>query len=316
MESISEIGGGDTAKKTTMASLGLMCDKDMNEQRLKMDSFIASPFQRSMDSVLERAKATAQSQVELANMKARLRDAEDELVKVLAEKTRKEARQVGLRDSISATQSRIEVLRRTLQLQKSKREEHAKLHAANRLSLSVSKDNTGKVTEEKGDIQETISWYNQALGFHVEAGHGVKFTFTNIDAKRHTREFSFTVHYGNDIYTLLDCNPQLDGIEERVQELNKTNDLFGFVRLMRDKFLKATFSELPTNSENPKQETSIISASAPAITETSMSTPENKGSKVQLNRRHKRSSDSPLPSPAPTSSARRSSRLKGLWWPW
>ena len=30
---------------------------------------------------------------------------------------------------------------------------------------------------------------------------GVKFTFTNIDPKRPTREFSFTVHYGNDIYT-------------------------------------------------------------------------------------------------------------------
>ncbi|ESQ45738.1 hypothetical protein EUTSA_v10010559mg [Eutrema salsugineum] len=310
MESIGEIGGGDTTKKTTMASLGLMCEKDMNEQRIKIDSFIASPFQRSMDSVLERAKATAQSQVELANMKAQLREAEDELVKVLTEKTRKEARQMGLRDSISATQSRIEVLRRTLQLQKSKREEHAKVISQQLQALSVSKENAGKVTEEKGDIQEAISWYNQALGFHVEAGHGVKFTFINIDAKRPTSEFSFTVHYGNDIYTLLDCNPQLDDIEEMVQQLNKTNELFGFIRLMRDKFLKATLSELPTNSENPQQDTSTISASAPAITETSMSTPENKGSKVQVNRRHKRSSDSPLPSPAPTSSARRSSRLK------
>ncbi|CAH2064902.1 unnamed protein product [Thlaspi arvense] len=312
MEQISDVGGGDTAKKT-MASLGLMCEKDITEQRLKIDSFIASPFQRSMDSVLERAKATAQSQVELANLKAELRDAEDLLVKVLAEKTRNEARQMGLRDSISATQSRIQVLRRTLQLQKSKREEHAKVISQQLQALSVSKENAGKVTEGKADIQEAISWYNQALGFHVEAGHGVKFTFTYIDAKRPTSEFSFTVHYGNDIYTLMDCNPQLDDIEEMVQELNKTNDLFGFVRLVRVKFLKATLSELPTHSENLQHETSIISASAPAIsftTDTNMSTPENKGSKVQVNRLHKRSSDSPLPSPVPTSSVRRSSRLK------
>lgn len=74
------------------------------------------------------------------------------------------------------------------------------------------------------------------------------------------------------------------------------------------------FSELPTNSEHLLQETSIISASAPAIsfsTDTNISTPENKRSKVQ-NRRHKRASDSPLLSPVSTSATRRSSRLKVL----
>ncbi|KAL1222118.1 putative kinetochore protein SPC25 [Cardamine amara subsp. amara] len=315
MEQIrSDFDSGDTTKKT-MASLGLMCEKDIDEQRLKIDSFIASPFRRSMDSLLERAQATAQSQVELAKMKSDLREAEDELVKVLTVKTRKEAQQMGIRDSISATQSRVEVLRRTLQLQKLKKEESARVisQQLQALSTSTSEENAAKVTEDKSDIHEAISWYNQALGFHVEAGHGVKFTFTNIDAKRPTREFSFTVHYGSDIYTLLDCDLQLDDIKEMVQELNKTNDLFGFVRLMRDKFLRATLSELPTHSENLQQETSIISASAPAMSfsaDTNMSTPENKGSKVQVNRRHKRASDSPLMSPVSTSAARRSSRLK------
>lgn len=73
------------------------------------------------------------------------------------------------------------------------------------------------------------------------------------------------------------------------------------------------FSELPTRSENLQQETSIISASAPAMsfsTDTNMSTPENKGSKVQVTRRQKRASDSPLISPVSTSATRRSSRLK------
>ncbi|KAF8094952.1 hypothetical protein N665_0348s0035 [Sinapis alba] len=307
MEQIS--GGGDTTKNT-MASL---CEKDIEEQRLQIDSFIASPFQRSLDTLLERAKATAQSQVEVGNVKADLREAEDELVKVLAVKTRKEARQMSLRDSISATQSRIQVLKRTLQLHKSRKEEYARTISQRLQGLSVSKDNAGKVTDNKSNIYEAISWYNQALGFHVEAGHGVKFTFTNIDAKRPTCEFSFTVHYGNDIYTLLDCNPQLDDMDEMVQELNNTSDLFGFVRLMRDKFQKATLSELPAHSENLPQETSVISASAPAMsitTDTSMLTPENKVSKVQVNRRQKRSSNSPLQSPAPTSSTRRSTRLK------
>ncbi|KAG7560080.1 Chromosome segregation protein Spc25 [Arabidopsis thaliana x Arabidopsis arenosa] len=313
MEQISNNAGGDTTKKT-MASLGLICEKDIDKQRHKIDSFIASPFRRSMDSLVERAQATAQNQVELVNLKANLREAEDELVKVLAVKTRKEARQMGIRDSISATQSRIEVLRRTLQLQKSKKEDSVRIISQQLQALSTSKDNADKVTEDKTDIHEAISWYNQALGFHVEAGHGVKFTFTNIDAKRPTREFSLTVHYGNDIYTLLDCDLQLEDINDMVQELNKTNDLFRFVRLMRVKFLKSTLSELPTHSEHLQQETSVISASAPAIsfsTDTNMSTPENKRSKVQVNRRQKRASESPLLSPVSASATRRSSRLKG-----
>ncbi|XP_010515135.1 PREDICTED: kinetochore protein spc25-like isoform X1 [Camelina sativa] len=299
--------------RKTMASLGLMCEKDLDEQRNKIDSFIASPFQRSMDSLLERAQATAQSQAELASMKADLRQAEDEHVKVLAVKTRKEARQMGIRDSISASQSRIEVLRRTLQLQKSKKEECARMISQKMQALSTSKDNS----EDKTDISGAISWYNQALGFHVEAGHGVKFTFTNIDAKRPTREFSFTVHYGNEIYTreyILDCDLQLDEIKGMVQELNKTNDFFRFVRLMRETFQKSTLSEVPTHSEHLQQETSVISASAPAIsfsTDTNISTPENRRSKVQVNRRQKRASDSPLLSPVSTSATRRSSRLKG-----
>ncbi|VYS59723.1 unnamed protein product [Arabidopsis thaliana] len=314
MEQISNIAGGDTTKET-MASLGLICEKDIHEQRLKIDSFIASPFRRSMNSLVERAQATAQSQVELMNLKADLREAEDELVKVLAVKTRKEARQMGIRDSISATQSRIEVLRRNLQLQKSKKDDSVRIISQQLQALSTSKDNAGKVTEDKADIHEAISWYNHALGFHVEAGHGVKFTFTNIDAKRPTREFSFTVHYGNDIYTLLDSDLQLDYINEMVQELNKTNDLFRFVRLMREQFLKSTLSELPTHSGQLQQETSAISASAPAIsfsTDTNMSTPENKRSKVQVNRRQKRGSESPLLAPVSTSATRRSSRFKIL----
>ncbi|KAJ0241696.1 Kinetochore protein SPC25 [Hirschfeldia incana] len=309
---MEEINGGGDSPNNTMASLGIICDKNIDEQRLQIDSFIASPFQRSMDSLLERAQAAAHSQVELVNVKADLREAEDELVKVLAAKTRKEARQMGLRDSISATQSRIQVLKRTLQLHKSKKEDYSKTISHRLQGLSVSKDNASKVNENKSNIDEAISWYNQALGFHVEAGHGVKFTFTNIDAKKPTREFSFTVHYGNDIYTLLDCNPHFDDMDEMVQELNKTNDLFGFVRLMRNKFQKSTLSELPAHSENRPQETSIISTSAPAMsitTDASMVTPENKVSKVQVNRRQKRSSNSPLESPAPTSSTRRSSRF-------
>lgn len=48
--------------------------------------------------------------------------------------------------------------------------------------------------------------------------------------------------YNHYLISVLDCDLQLDDIKEMVQELNKTNDLFRFVRLMREKFLKSTLS--------------------------------------------------------------------------
>ncbi|KAF3492948.1 hypothetical protein DY000_02055496 [Brassica cretica] len=150
------------------------------------------------------------SLVKLANMKSNLREAEDELVKVLA----------ALSEYIVVFTSQLQA--------------HTRLYKVTSQYLRTLLVMLPKTTSK-----------TQALGFHVEAGH-VKFTFTNIDAERPTREFSFTVHYGNDIYTLVDCNSQLD---DMVQELNKTNDHFGFVRQMRDKFQKATLSGQEMNVE-------------------------------------------------------------------
>lgn len=42
----------------------------------------------------------------------------------VAVNNRKEAKQIGISDSLTAAQSRIEVLRRTLNLQRSKSDEH------------------------------------------------------------------------------------------------------------------------------------------------------------------------------------------------
>ncbi|XP_010519538.1 PREDICTED: probable kinetochore protein SPC25 [Tarenaya hassleriana] len=285
---MEQISAGDTTKKT-MASLRLTVEKEIDAQRQRAESFTAFPFRRSLDSLVERAQATARSQVKLAKMKAELREAEGELVRVLAVKTRKEARQMGIRDSISAAKSRIEVLGRTLQSQRSRKDEFLAIISKQLQALGTSKDNHGKNVEDKGDIQEAISWYNRVLGFHVEAGYGVTFKFINIDANNPNREYSFTIHYGNDIYTLLDCNPQLNDIKELVQELNDTNDLFRFVLLMREKFLKATLSGLPTHSEDLHQESSVISISAPLSSfsiYTSMSSPQSKESQVlrEMNR--------------------------------
>ena len=38
---------------------------------------------------------------------------------------------------------------------------------------------------------------------------------------------------------MLDCDPHLNGIKELINELNRTNGLFKFVRIMREKFQEA-----------------------------------------------------------------------------
>ncbi|CAN6903615.1 unnamed protein product [Brassica oleracea var. botrytis] len=98
---------------------------------------------------------------------------------------------------------------------------------------------------------------------HLDFGRkngGLYLIFQDTKYIETTREFSFTVHYGNDIYTReythFVLKPNIDYILVFTKKLNKTNDHFGFVRQMRDKFQKATLSELPTHSENLPQEIS------------------------------------------------------------
>ncbi|CAI0447527.1 unnamed protein product [Linum tenue] len=240
-----------------MESLRLICDQTIPRARERMDSF-EEEFASSLDSIKAKAECTAQTQGKLWKLKSNLRDAEDEFVKVLSVKTQKEAKQMRLRDSISAVRDRLEELRKTLQIQKSRRDEYAGI--ISQLSLGT-QDN-----QLRGETQEALLWYSRVLGLQIEGGHGVKFTFRNINVKHPSEEYSFTVRHENDTYSLLACDPQLNDTKELIHELNRTNGLFKFVRTMREKFQEAALSGfLPQSSAPEQQELSTISASAPVL---------------------------------------------------
>ncbi|XP_031287765.1 kinetochore protein SPC25 homolog isoform X1 [Pistacia vera] len=247
---------------TKMESLRLICDKEIPLNQQKMDSFTTS-FRHSLESVKAKALETVQNQAKLAKAKAELRDAEDEYVKVLAVKTRKEAKQMTTRDSISATKVRLEELKKAVEVQRARRDEYAAIIFQHSRGLAISEEKTNQDTKRNGEIQEAISWYNRVLGFHIEGGHGVKFTFSNIDIKNQNEEYSFTVCHTNDTYTLLDCDPPLNNIKELIQELNRTNGLFRFVRIMRERFQEAAALGLRPQSTTLHQDSSMISGSAP-----------------------------------------------------
>ncbi|XP_050257823.1 kinetochore protein SPC25 homolog [Quercus robur] len=249
--------------RTKMESLRLTCEREIQIHQQKIDSY-ASSFRNSLQSIKSRAQQTAQNQGKLGELKAKLREAEDDMVKALAVKTRKEAKRMAIMDSIAAQRARVEELKRSVQVQSAKRDQYAAIISQHSLALAASEEKSNKDVECKSETQEAILWYNRVLGFHVEAGHGVKFTFKNINSRNPNEEYSLTVRYANDTYTLLDCDPHLNDTKELIYELNKTNGLFKFVRIMREKFQEAaTQGFLPQLTNH--QELSTISTSAPVL---------------------------------------------------
>ncbi|KAG4130808.1 hypothetical protein ERO13_D09G168200v2 [Gossypium hirsutum] len=219
--------------KTKMESLRSICDREVRVHQQNLDSFTAL-FPTSLHFIKALAQDAAQAHVELAKLKANLREAEDELVKVLAAKTRKEAKQMATRDSISAIKARVEEFKRTVQVQKARRDELESIISQESLALAKFEKVRHEI-KENGEIHEAISWYNRVLGFQIEGGH------------------------------VLDCDPPLNGIGELINELNRTNGLFKFVRITREKFQEAATLGLQPQSTSFRQGSSAISMSCPAL---------------------------------------------------
>ncbi|KAF5459932.1 hypothetical protein F2P56_019837 [Juglans regia] len=310
-----EIREEDTVR-ANMDSLRLISDREIPIQQQRMGTLTAS-FRKSLESIGDRARETVQSQGKLGQLKDKLREAEDEMVKALAVKTRKEAMRMAKMDAIAAQKARVEELKRSAEEQRAKRDQYAAIISQQYLALAVSEERGNEEVECKGETQEAILWYNRVLGFHVEAGHGVKFTFKNINLKNPNEEYSFSIRYAYDTYTLLDCDPQLNETKELIHELNKTNGLFKFVRIMREKFQEAVAQGVSPQST---QESSMISMSAPVFsvsTDISESLVGNNDQRVQYGednrpskKVHARGMNATVLSPGSASSLRRSPRLK------
>ncbi|XP_028769952.1 kinetochore protein SPC25 homolog [Neltuma alba] len=169
---------------------------------------------------------------------------------------------MALMDAIDSAKTRVEDLKSSVQEQRTKNCEYAAILSEH------SPDSEGTMngsTERKDEILEAISWYNTVLGFHVEGGHGVKFTFKSINVNNPNEECFFTIRHENDTYTLLNCEPPVKGTKELIHELNKTNGLFKYVRVMRRKFQEAVAQGSVASLNSEHQESAIISTSAPDL---------------------------------------------------
>ncbi|KAL9661786.1 hypothetical protein QQ045_026614 [Rhodiola kirilowii] len=303
------------AKK--MDELRLKCENQVEVQLHGIEEFTNS-FHKSMESVLQKTQETVANQAaELGKLKAKLREEEDALVKAIAEKTRKEARKLMLTDSVSSSRVRGDELDRILQDHRARKDKCSAVIVQQCRDLLVEEEKRSE-NSEAGQIQEAISWYNRALGFRIDCGHGIKFTFTNIHPKNSNQEFSFTIHHSNDTYTVLQCEPHLNGIEPLVQDLNKTNGLFKFVRTLRELFLEAVVSGVVPQHVSSPQEASVISNPVSLMSSDTKSESQTEESDLVLKigdvkrvskKLHRRGGEETILSPGSASLPRRSPRL-------
>lgn len=258
--------GGEEGVRAKMAELRLICEREIPIQQQRMESTCES-FRSALQSAKSKAERNVQLQVKLAKVKAELREAEDDLVKALAVKTRKEAKRMVTMDSLTASKARLEDLKGVIEDQKAKKDEYASIISQQSNALKELEEKHHQNAEHRKEIEEAISWYNRVLGFRIECGYGVKFIFTNINSKHPDEEYFFTVRHANDIYTLLHCDPQLNDMKELINELNKSNGLFKFVRTMREKFQEAaacgSFPQVLSHSHD--QNTITMSAPVSSI---------------------------------------------------
>ncbi|TKY55237.1 Kinetochore protein spc25 [Spatholobus suberectus] len=246
-----------------------ICETEIPLQIRNIDAFTAS-YAQSLQSLRATAQETARCQVQPEEFKAKLREAEDDLVQALAVKTRKEAKRMALMDAIASAKTRVEDLNTCIQEQRTKKQEYASFISQQSLALTASEGKLNESIEQKDETQEAISWYNRVLGLHVKGGRGVKFTFKNINLNNPNEEYFLTICHENDTYSLLNCEPSLNDTKELIHELNKTNDLFKFVRVMRKKFQEAVAQGSLVVTTGEHEESAFNSASAPVLSMSSV----------------------------------------------
>ncbi|KAL5228982.1 hypothetical protein ABZP36_017247 [Zizania latifolia] len=268
-------GGGVDAVdlRRSMAAQCLAFERQIADGRERTKA-ATSAFSAALLSARSLANHTISHREKLKEVKDRLRKLEADLAEALSIQVSKGTKYELTRESISNATATNEQLRTVVMDQRARRDEYR--HAIE--ALEVNSDTIGKK-----NLEEAIMWYKKFLGFQVVGGEGVKFVFSKIDLQNPDIEFFFCIKLNKDRYNLLQCNPFLKDSEELVKDLNCTNDLFKFVRIMRERFQAAAINGIlpsssfcldtspTTDSSQPALSTDTGSESTPATRSRSQS---------------------------------------------
>ncbi|KAF8646878.1 hypothetical protein HU200_065684 [Digitaria exilis] len=201
----------------------------------------AAAFSAALLSARSIANQTVSNRAQLNELKQQLRKLEADLAQALSVQTTKRSKHKLMGESILNTTATNEKLRSLLMDQRARKEEYVN-DISNQLQAIESLEAESDVKEDK-NLEKAIMWYNKFLGFQVVRGEGVKFVFNKIDLQSPNKEYSFCIKLMEERYILVKCVPFVDGSKELLKDLNCSNDLYKFVRTMRERFQIATISE-------------------------------------------------------------------------
>ncbi|KAM0942969.1 putative chromosome segregation protein Spc25 [Dioscorea sansibarensis] len=205
----------------------------------------ADSFHRSLVSLRSATSQTLAKREKLGELKDYLKELEAELEQILAGlvfNSRKEAKHASTVESLSSAVIRIGELKEIVKDQREKKDEYGSIIRQQLQALTALEEKCDQEISNRESIEEAVLWYSRVLGFRTEGGEGVKFVFDKIDLKRPEKEYSFTVRLNGDVCNLLLCDPHLENLDKLIKDMNETNGLFKFVRLMREKFQAAALN--------------------------------------------------------------------------
>uniref|UniRef100_A0A8R7PYF7 Kinetochore protein SPC25 n=2 Tax=Triticum urartu TaxID=4572 RepID=A0A8R7PYF7_TRIUA len=230
-------GGPEAADlRRDMAAARAACERRIAHGR-ERTAAAASAFRGAILFARSLAEHSVAHREKLNALKDQLRELEAGLAEALSTQLKKESECKLTSESISNATATNEELRGLLLDQRARRDEFANVISHQLQAIEALEANVDVMG--KKNLDEAIMWYNKFLGFRVVAGEGVKFVFSKVDMQSPDDEYSFCIKVNKDEYSLIQCTPLLKDTEELVKDLNCTNDLFKFVRIMRARFQAA-----------------------------------------------------------------------------
>ncbi|XP_022240386.1 kinetochore protein Spc25-like [Limulus polyphemus] len=113
------------------------------------------------------------------------------------------------------------------------------------LERSLEKKKTDIEAKEKSSQEEAIecqkasSYFQQRLALKIKRSRDdwLTFIFTSIDPNDAERKFTFALKVNErNLFEVPGCDPQVPGLSELVEDLNRNNNLLEFVYVMRQRF--------------------------------------------------------------------------------
>eukprot|EP00252_Welwitschia_mirabilis_P025358 TRINITY_DN7884_c0_g1_i1.p1 TRINITY_DN7884_c0_g1~~TRINITY_DN7884_c0_g1_i1.p1 ORF type:complete len:254 (+),score=32.81 TRINITY_DN7884_c0_g1_i1:27-764(+) len=213
------------------------CLKEIDTLRLEFDSWLHS-FGAYLEFPKSKASDIAQLKANITELQDRCKLLEQTYLHKKAVNKSKYEQWVLDTKSLSDTKKRVEELKRVISELNERILERERIISEQSIALAELKEACARDSKLRKGQQEAMAWYSTVLGFRVEVGYGIKCIFTYIDRANPEREYSFTIRHSrkSNRYKLLDSNPCCADTEELVAELNKTNDLFRFIKAMREMY--------------------------------------------------------------------------------